>query len=332
MKLKIKFLNWLLIIDILTLFLVLGIALIPSSVIRIVIGLPFLLFFPGYVLVAALFPLQNSKVISTQNESSSNTEFTTKQGNKKSIDGIERIALSFGMSIAVVALIGLGLNYTSWGIRLVPVLIAISAFVIIMSIVALLRAYGSLKGVQLTMDLHVKMPGWNGSPFNKALTVILAVAIMGTVGVLAYTVIAPKVGEKFSEFYILGSNGKAESYPAVFYLNGNRVVGVQYGDNATTNEDTLGQITVGIINQEQKNSIYTVAINIDGQPADINFNGNTLPRLEQIELVQGGKWEQKIGFAPLYAGDNQKVEFELFKDGQAEPENSLHLWVNVRQQ
>jgi uncharacterized membrane protein len=332
MKLKIKLLNWLLIIDILTLFLILGIAFIPSSVIRIVIGLPFLLFFPGYVLVAALFPPQNSKVISTQNESSSNTEFTTKQGNKKDIDSIERIALSFGMSIAVVALIGLGLNYTPWGIRLAPVLIAISAFIIIMSTVAFFREYRSRDQIRLTMDLYFKMPGWDGSPLNKALTVVLAVSIIGAIGVLGYTVAAPKIGEKFSEFYILGNNGKAEAYPAVFSLNGNSVVGVQYGDNATTYAVEMGQVTVGIINQEQQNSIYSVAVTIDGQPADINFNGNTIPRIEQVELAQGGKWEQKIGFAPSHVGDNQKVEFLLFKDGQTDPMNSLHLWVNVRAQ
>jgi len=31
------------------------------------------------------------------------------------IDGIERVALSFGLSIAIVPLIGLVLNFTPWG-------------------------------------------------------------------------------------------------------------------------------------------------------------------------------------------------------------------------
>jgi uncharacterized membrane protein len=53
--------------------------------------------------------------------------------------GIERVALSFGMSIAVTALIGLWLNYTPWGIRLEPILYSISAFIIILSAVAIFR-------------------------------------------------------------------------------------------------------------------------------------------------------------------------------------------------
>ena len=72
----------------------LPLALVTTGAARIVLGVLFVLFFPGYTLVAALFPARNS------------------------IGRIERLALSFGLSIAVVPLIGLGLNYTPWGIRL----------------------------------------------------------------------------------------------------------------------------------------------------------------------------------------------------------------------
>ncbi|MHB8987039.1 MAG: DUF1616 domain-containing protein [Eubacteriales bacterium] len=44
-------------------------------------------------------------------------------------DGIERVALSFGLSIAVVPLVGLILNYTPWGIRLAPILASLLVFV-----------------------------------------------------------------------------------------------------------------------------------------------------------------------------------------------------------
>ncbi len=47
---------------------------------------------------------------------------------REGIDGIERVALSFGLSIAIVPLIGLALNFTPWGIRLVPIMIATTGF------------------------------------------------------------------------------------------------------------------------------------------------------------------------------------------------------------
>src|SRR2546427_7088606 len=70
------------------------------------------LFVPGYVLVAALFP--------------KNTE----------IDWIERIALSFGLSVAVVPLLGLLLNFTPWGIRFAPIIATIAAFTILVGLTA----------------------------------------------------------------------------------------------------------------------------------------------------------------------------------------------------
>src|SRR2546422_6641126 len=75
--------------------------------VRVVFGLPFVLFFPGYALIAALFP------------------------RKQDLDTIERIALSLGLSIAVVPLIGLGLNYSPWGIRLDPILVFITLFIVL---------------------------------------------------------------------------------------------------------------------------------------------------------------------------------------------------------
>ncbi len=83
----------LLVVNVSTLLLIIVISLLPSDVLRIILGLPFVLFFPGYTLISALFH------------------------RKGSLSDIERVALSFGLSIAVVALIGLILNYT-WEITL----------------------------------------------------------------------------------------------------------------------------------------------------------------------------------------------------------------------
>ena len=83
--------------------------------VRVVLGLLLVLFLPGYSLIAALFP------------------------RKDDLDGIERIALSFGLSIAVVPLLGLALNYTPLGIRLVPVLLGLSLFTVLLAVVAGVR-------------------------------------------------------------------------------------------------------------------------------------------------------------------------------------------------
>src|SRR3972149_2846324 len=89
---------------------------VPSAkAVRIVLGLPFVLFFPGYALVAALFP------------------------RKDDLDAIERVALSLGLSIAGVPLIGLALNYPPWGIRVNPILVFVTLFIVLAAAAALVR-------------------------------------------------------------------------------------------------------------------------------------------------------------------------------------------------
>jgi uncharacterized membrane protein len=85
------------------------VTLLPDIPLRVALGTPFVLFFPGYTLISALFP------------------------KKKDLNSIERVALSLGLSLAVVPLIGLGLNYIPFGIRLQPVL-ALFSFRLVPSI------------------------------------------------------------------------------------------------------------------------------------------------------------------------------------------------------
>ena len=114
---RIRLQNELLLLNILAVLLIIIITFFPSNVLRIILGLPFVLFFPGYTLIAALFPRRTT------------------------LDSIERVALSFGLSIAAVPLIGLILNYTPWGIELEPILISITIFIIATSLIAWYRRH-----------------------------------------------------------------------------------------------------------------------------------------------------------------------------------------------
>jgi len=271
----------LLLIILITILLSVVIVLLPDSALRVIIGLPFLLFFPGYTLIAALFP------------------------RKSSLDGIERVALSFGLSIAVVPLLGLGLNYTPWGIRLYPVLITVSLFILAMCIVAWAMRRRLPEEERFTVAFSVNTAGWMGSSrLDKALTVILALAVLAAVGTLIYMVSTPKVGEKFSEFYILGLSGKATDYPREL------AVGQQ------------ASVLVDIVNHEAGEMSYRVEVVIDGVKDK---------EIAPITLADKQKWEQEVSFTPSKTGDNQKVEFLLYKGGDQSPSQELHLWIDVKE-
>ena len=86
--------------------------ILDDSPVRYVLTILVLFFIPGYCLISALFP---------------------KVGD---ISVFERLALSIGLSVAVVILLGLGLNYTPWGIRLEPIIIFITMFTLVTLLIA----------------------------------------------------------------------------------------------------------------------------------------------------------------------------------------------------
>jgi uncharacterized membrane protein len=304
--LKLKTSNGLIIVDILTILLILSIVFVPSTIARVILGLPFLLFFPGYTLVAALFY------------------------KKEGMDNIERMAISFGMSIAVTALIGFGLNYTSWGIRLEPVLYSIAIFVFVTSAIALIRIARIPQIKQFTSVFTLNLPGWGGNTLNKSLSIILVIAIFGTIGILGYTIAAPKIGERFTEFYILGIDGKAEDYPTEYIMNDGQITQVIYGDGTVDATSVFGTVALGVVNNDQQTIVYSVDMTINGKPANIEYNGTIVNELGPIELQQGQQWQQNIGITPQQIGDNQKVELLLYKGTETVAEDSLHFWINVK--
>lgn len=251
------------------------------ATLRIILGLPFVLFFPGYTLIAALF------------------------AGRGDLDGIERTALSFGLSIAVVPLIGLGLNYTPWGIRLTPILAALLVFIAGTSAVALFRRRRLPAEERFFPVFEVEFPVWGEmSGIDRVLSGVLALAILFAAGSIVYVVTTPKVGERFTEFYILGTGGKAEGYPRELAVG------------------EKGEVIVGVVNHEYAPVKYSVQVVLGGYPRQ---------RIGPIELAHEEKWEQRVDFAAGRPHENLKVEFLLYREGDAEPYRSLHLWVNVRE-
>jgi len=220
---RIRVQNELLFISVITALLIIVVTFLPFSALRIVLGLPLILFFPGYILLIALYPRENQ------------------------LGGIDRVALSFGVSLAIVPLIGLILNYTPWGIQLYPILIAIAVFILATSLIAWYRRHRVPEVERFTISLTLNLAPWRGQNFvDKTLSVIVIVAILATTGVLGYVLAAPRIEEGFTEFYILGPEGKAEGYP----------------EELVAGEET--KVIVGIINREHETMSYRLEIRIDG--------------------------------------------------------------------
>jgi uncharacterized membrane protein len=258
------------------------------TVARPIIGTLAVLFVPGYVFIAALFPQK------------------TTLGN-----GV-RLAFSFGVSIVIVPLLELALNYSRWGIRLGPTLVALVVFTLACVIIASVRRH------QLPPEQRfaVNWPVWHhsddraarraGSTFDRTLSVVLIIAIIASVAVASYALATPKPGEHFTEFYLLGANDTLGNYTT------NYTVGIP------------SPATVVIVNHEARDVTYNLVV------SENNSTQHAVIYSEQVVISDGQQWQKQVDLVPTLPGDNVKLDFALYADHTtADPYRDVHLWVNV---
>jgi len=281
-----------------------------DSFLRILFGIPMILFIPGYALIAALFP------------------------GARDIDGIERTALSFGLSIALVPLTGLALNYTPWGIRLDPVIISLSLLTIGLCLTAQYRRARLLPEERFVLPLDTIRQSLareffprETSLLERILSLILLIAIVAAVVTTIYVIVVPKEGEKFTEFFILGEKGKAADYPSRLFV----------GDNSS--------LFIGIGNHEYRNLTYTVETYLVNMSFDEKTNTSSLLAMDRLDrftvpLSHNQTSTLPYTFVPERTGYN-RIEFLLFNESVPDESvrgmdrinqsyRDLNLWVTIR--
>jgi len=294
-----------------------------DGTIRMIIGLPFLLFIPGYILIFVLFP--------------------TKKTNK-GINVLERISLSFGLSLAIVTLIGLALNYTPQGIRLGPILLSIFFFILSIGSIGVYRWSKTTHDERYIISIHISFPQ-SKHTLDKALLLLLITSILIATASFIYIGITPPTAEKFTEFYLLGPEGKAE----------------QYSQNISLGENVQGIIGIG--NHEYRTVNYTVEIWLLNQTITYNeteqkndtiihnmwFIDTQQVMLPHVEIKLDDPWTPQWEYNYIFPINKQgtfALTFLLYttlaenysneidyKDTAEEKINNayreLHLWITV---
>ncbi|MGZ4890805.1 MAG: DUF1616 domain-containing protein [Halobacteriota archaeon] len=129
------------------------------------------------------------------------------------------------------------------------------------------------------------------------LAAVLIVAIGATVAIIAF----PQPGEPFTELYLLGPGGKASNYPV----------------NLTVNQ--TASVTVGVVNHENTAVNYTLNVTLANKTINSTSFG----------LANNQKWENPISFKPTQRGLGQKLEFDLYKEGNTSVYRSVYLYLTV---
>ncbi|BDZ69019.1 DUF1616 domain-containing protein [Methanobacterium ferruginis] len=152
-------------------------------------------------------------------------------------------------------------------------------------------------------DVKEPVRGFFGrSKWEKALSIILLIALVLAIAATIYIIITPHQGEKFTEFYILGPEGKASDYPT----------------NLTSGQN--GSVIIGVVNHEYATKDYQLVVKVN----------ETILKNDTITLTNGQKVEIPFSFIAGDSGE-KKLEFLLYK--LPDHENvyrSLHLWLNIQ--
>jgi uncharacterized membrane protein len=255
--------------------------LLPLPLLRVPLGLLLVLIAPGYAVCAALFARQDD------------------------LDGVTRLALSFGVSIALLPLLALALDLLSLGIRLWPITWVLVGWIELWCTIAVARRAVLIRANTAMLPPAIALRGWWNGLNRRHRWGYLAGLVGG--GVLVWIASGlPGLAAQMpaTEFYVLGAGGLAEDYPH------EAIVGVET------------QLQIGIHNHAANAATYRV---------EARTERTRLVQLENIQLAPGQHWEQPLRFKLQHAGNDQRIDIVLFRGAETTPHRHLQLWINVRE-
>ncbi|GAB6878826.1 hypothetical protein JCM17823_11000 [Halorubrum gandharaense] len=348
--------------------LTLGTVFLPvvnETPLRVAFGLVFVLFLPGYAFIAALFPEAGESPTVDETTANDDTDDDTEDDggwsfpvrdddaekpdavaeaadrddglfdgdtrDRSGIDGIERVALAFGLSIAITPLIGLALNFTPWGIRLVPIALSVSTFTLGCVAVAAKRRWDLPEDERFAVPYREWIAAGKAEVFapedrvDAALNVVLALSILLAVGSVGYAIAVPPQGEQFTEFYLLTENDDDE------------LVADGYPEQMDVGE--TAELIVGIENNEHQQTEYTAVVQL--QEVTGEGNETTVVDREEIDrftasLEHNETRHERHTLQPTRSGEDLRVQYLLYTDGEIPDEptretayRDLHIWIDV---
>jgi len=284
--------------------------------ILIILGLPFIFIFPGYLVVLAMFPERGSMNLA------------------------ERIALTVGLSVFILPGLGLVLNFTPFGILHQSVLASVIIFSAILSPVIWYRRKNLSTEMMFppALDLKYKLnPGKSGS-----IQLLLYIGIIVILVAIAYMFILfisiEQPTEKFTELEILDEANDLIENPVVIEANSTetftliiknheheimdyslRLRSLEFSDRWTINDSfDFGDPLQNQINNDNP-----------GEPTDLSsplvFYGNN-SYLYDFQLDDGTELNKFVRISFLDKG-NYRLQVELYKNNRTG--DIPELWIYI---
>jgi uncharacterized membrane protein len=259
---------------------------------QVLAGLVFVFFAPGYALVSFLLPATHVRGLGMQSN------------NPTEVLLVERSLLSVGLSIALVPMIGIVLHFLQGGVDARPLLVAVSALTLVLSIGAMGRRAQLTPGhefrISSVREQFRSVFAGAGSDQEVYLNILFVAGMILAVLGVGTAVAMSGGGEQFTEFYIQAEDPETGD-----------MVTDAYPTEMTVGEQS--EFVVGITNQEHGSQEYTVVVEIH------RVENNQVVEVSSVEqfnrtLEHGESLEERISLDPDLTGENLRVSFQLYRD------------------
>lgn len=289
------------------------------------LAIPLVVFVPGYVLLAILFPGRGDRPANDREHS-----FPRDPRTIDSLDLVERAALSFGMSVALVPLFALVVGNV-WGYDPGIVLTALTVGLLVGIALAVVQRLRCAPSNRFTIPVRRWSREFHEATFrpdnaiDAAATVALAVGVLLAVGAIGYAVATPYQSGASSTLYLVTENETgteiAADYPTEFTAGQSRA------------------LTVGVKNDEEQRQAYTILVTLeevrtDGGQATVTAT-RELDRLSTV-VPAGETWTSTHSVAPTLEGENLRLHYALYRGAEAPADpasasayRDAYLWINV---
>ncbi|WP_332897108.1 DUF1616 domain-containing protein [Haladaptatus sp. CMSO5] len=307
---------------------------VDEPITRTLVGLPLILFVPGYTLLLALYP--HKYLVEEYIEgwfSDPTVEGPVPAGTRTAERGIKlstRLALSFGLSLGLLAPLAIALALFGFGFTLETLLGSLSVFATVTLVIGSMRRKSLPEEERFSLPFeqyYSDMSAWlfnADTRLDTTLNIALAVTVILAMTGFTYALAVPNYGEEYTEFSLVQQNDAGSfvfaDYPTDF------VQGVPQ------------ELYVAIENKEGATTDYTVVVELQR----VETGDGTLTVVEREELnrfaalvANDRTWYQSHSLTPTMTGDHLRLSYMLYKgDVPANPTEDnayrhLYLWVNV---
>jgi uncharacterized membrane protein len=258
----------------------------PIQLGRVLLGLPFVLYIPGYLLQGIFFAKRDD------------------------LDSLERMGLSLGLSVALVALLALLLNALPWGLSISAILVGQGCLVLLLIILSALVRRLQPTAVDLPASFTSLSAWWVSlQQGERRMLLVMAAALLFTLFTAAWIFLVPSSADYMTEFYMLGPEGLAQNFPR---------------------QASMGQligVTLAITNRERASMQYRVEVwQVD--PLD-GTHRQLVAAASPFTLSVGESHQRSQTWQPAWPGQDQQFELLLYTATDPDPYRQLLLWMNI---